>query len=440
MQSIIKVAVVLLLISFITIPTIQTRGHSKTRQNQNGEKSEKIDLAIIVDESEAMTTGQLKSTIKLLFRLVKYFSISPGTTRVSLYTVGENFKTHFKFRDHVNRECLIGRIEELVLKSSPRTSNFTENLRTGFDEIKSQHTDIEGQRRIYLYITNKRDDIKLMATELDLDNGDEVSVLLFGKISAKKRKLLREKKNKRKKQVTEAPMKYSPLPQQSMNPMYRHSILEAKSAGNKQTKYSPLPQKNTNPVNRQNIFEVETSKTGNNKQIKTIELPTKIEHILYKINVENKIYGQCTLRKEGKTVIDECNRHCRCQNQKLVDCYRVRKEFTSMTSKERRRYLRTYKTLTTKSPYKETYERFIFMHYKYFCWGIHNRDLFLPWHRWFLSIMEDLLRQIDCGVTIPYWDWSYVSRDPWNRTGLWRSTSDGLGKIFIWLLKNSLHS
>ena len=387
----------LLLISSIT--TVQPRVHAKTRQNQNGEKSEKIDLAIIVDESEAMTARQLKSTIKLIFKLVKYFSISPGTTRVSLYTIGENIKTHFKFRDQVNRECLTGKIEELVLKTSPRTSNFTENLRTGFDAIRSQHTDIEGQRRIYLYITNRQDDIKLISTELDLEAGDEVSVLLFGKISAKK-KILRKKK--KKKEATESVIKYSPLPQQNMDPVNRQSILEMEPSANR---------------------------NKNNKQIKTIELPTKIEHILYKINVENKIYGECKLRKEGQTVIDECNRHCKCRNRKLVDCYRLRKEFTSMTSRERRRYLRAYKTLTTKPPYKETYERFIFMHYKYFCWGIHNRDLFLPWHRWFLSIMEDLLRQIDCGVTIPYWDWSYVSRDPWNRTNLWRSTSDGLGKI-----------
>ena len=394
MHFVFKIAV-FLLIQCYAVSIVHSRGHAKLRQNHNGEQPEKIDLAIIVDESEAMETRHLRSAIKLIFKLAKYFSLSPGTTRVGLYTVGNEFKTHFEFRDHVNRECLMKSMKELVLKTSPRNKNFTENLRAGFEEIKSKHTDIEGQRHIYLYITNKHDDTKLMASELDLEAGDEVNVLLFGKIPKKRRH-------------------------------HENKILKKKDASVAGTYYSPSPQENVNPVNRHNI---EVEKTAG-KQIKIIDLPTQIEHILYKINIENKVYGRCLLRKEGRKVVDECDRHCTCKNGKLVDCFRVRKEFTSMKSKERRRYLRAYKTLTTKSPYKETYERFIFMHYKYFCWGIHSGDLFLPWHRWFLSIMEDLLRQIDCGVTIPYWDWSHVSRDPWNRTNLWRSTDDGLGKFY----------
>ena len=387
--------------------------NTKTRQNQNRrENIEKIDLAIIIDESEDMQTKDLRLAIKLVFKLVKHFSISPGTTRVALYTVGAEFKKHFEFRDNVNREGLMQNIKKLVLKTSPRNKNFTENIRTGFEEIKSKHTDIEGQRHIYLYVTNKHDDVKQLGSELELHSADEVNVLLVGKIQNGGKENRHKKNTKNVASVVIS--KYLSLPTTTI----------AQQTKNKQ----PVVM---NPVRRGNIEMAGKSK------IKTIDVPSKTEHILYMINVENKIYGKCTKRKEGRAIQDECNRHCTCENSKLTNCYRLRKEFTSMSSEERRRYLRAYKTLTTQSPYKETYERFIFMHYKYFCWGIHSGDLFLPWHRWFLSIMEDLLRQIDCGVTIPYWDWSYVSRDPWNRTNLWRTTEDGLGKFLLLFQINS---
>uniref|UniRef100_A0A7M5V391 VWFA domain-containing protein n=2 Tax=Clytia hemisphaerica TaxID=252671 RepID=A0A7M5V391_9CNID len=364
-----KILHVLLLLNSIVQGHNNRKTNTRKRRIKNGSKvAEKIDLVFIIDESEGMSEKDLQTAVKTTFKLLKHFSISPGTTRVGLYTVGENFKKHFQFRDHVNRECVMKNIRKLVLKTSQRNENFTENLRTGIDEIKEKHTDIEGQRRIYLYITNKAEDIKLIESELGtkLDRASEVIVLL-----------LKKKHHK------------------------------------------------SNDMLKKNLFIDRRLRSGG--KIQVVNLPTETEHILNKMNVKNKQYGICEHKKDGSPVMDECNRHCTCVNQKLTNCYRLRKEFTSMTSEERRRYLKAYKTLTTKSPYKQTYEPFIFMHYKYFCMGIHDYRLLLPWHRWYLSMMEDLLRQIDCGVTIPYWDWSYVSHDPWNRTNLWRSSNDGLG-------------
>jgi hypothetical protein len=61
--------------------------------------------------------------------------------------------------------------------------------------------------------------------------------------------------------------------------------------------------------------------------------------------------------------------------------------------------------------------------------GIHTRQHFLSWHRWYILQYENLLRQVDCKVTVPYWDWSVVSRDPWGTTSrdLWHSGQGGFG-------------
>ncbi|KAJ3100202.1 hypothetical protein HDU97_002434 [Phlyctochytrium planicorne] len=43
---------------------------------------------------------------------------------------------------------------------------------------------------------------------------------------------------------------------------------------------------------------------------------------------------------------------------------------------------------------------------------IHMTPLFLPWHRAFLRLYENLLRKIDPTVSLPYWDWSSDSPNP----------------------------
>ena len=42
---------------------------------------------------------------------------------------------------------------------------------------------------------------------------------------------------------------------------------------------------------------------------------------------------------------------------------------------------------------------------------------------------ENLLRRVDCRVTVPYWDWSIVSMTPWHtdKTRVWYSGPSGLG-------------
>ena len=37
---------------------------------------------------------------------------------------------------------------------------------------------------------------------------------------------------------------------------------------------------------------------------------------------------------------------------------------------------------------------------------IHQQKHFLTWHRWYTLQYENLLRRVDCGVTVPYWEWT----------------------------------
>lgn len=84
-----------------------------------------------------------------------------------------------------------------------------------------------------------------------------------------------------------------------------------------------------------------------------------------------------------------------------------------MTDLERCRYLRTVKIASTVEPFKSEYDELIAMHEELFFTGIHGFQFFLPWHRWYILAYENILRKIDCRVTVPYWDWSLNPSDAW---------------------------
>ncbi|XP_065067352.1 uncharacterized protein LOC135692930 [Rhopilema esculentum] len=126
---------------------------------------------------------------------------------------------------------------------------------------------------------------------------------------------------------------------------------------------------------------------------------------------------------------DECGRKCECKYGKLVNCCRVRKDFTSMSNTERRRYIAAIKLVSTTQPYKARYDTLIGIHRQNFFIRIHTVDEFLPWHRWYIWELENLLREVDCRVTVPYWDWSLWAHDPWspNLPSLWHASNRGFG-------------
>jgi hypothetical protein len=97
-----------------------------------------------------------------------------------------------------------------------------------------------------------------------------------------------------------------------------------------------------------------------------------------------------------------------------------------MTFEERVRYINTVKTASSVLPFKTSYESLLTLHRIQFNTPIHRRDFFLPWHRWFIIEYENLLRQIDCRVTVPYWDWSLVGASPFT-SNFWNTGASGFG-------------
>ena len=98
-----------------------------------------------------------------------------------------------------------------------------------------------------------------------------------------------------------------------------------------------------------------------------------------------------------------------------------------MTQVERCRYVSVIVAASTQQPWKMCYDELIKIHRDEFRArpGIHDAIFFLPWHRWYILAFENLLRQIDCHVTVPYWDWS-LEPQTWKNSILW-ATECGLG-------------
>ena len=108
------------------------------------------------------------------------------------------------------------------------------------------------------------------------------------------------------------------------------------------------------------------------------------------------------------------------KNGKLTSCHRVRKESTKMTIEHRKRYINAYKLASVHPLFKKNYEKTVALH-------LNESDearlpeVFLPWHRWYLTEFENLLRRIDCRVTIPFWDWSKNTHHWWRTLESWGS-------------------
>ena len=120
------------------------------------------------------------------------------------------------------------------------------------------------------------------------------------------------------------------------------------------------------------------------------------------------------------TQYDTCGRRCTCTQGLLTNCCRVRKEWRSMTQAERCRYISVVVTASTQPQWKPCYDSLVNLHTTFFDLGIHTITYFLPWHRWYLLQLENLLRRIDCTITVPYWDWSLESQG-WQNSIVWNA-------------------
>lgn len=93
-----------------------------------------------------------------------------------------------------------------------------------------------------------------------------------------------------------------------------------------------------------------------------------------------------------------------------------------MSDAEKTRYINAVYTISTDSRYTTQYNAMIRKHLSLFSSGIHNGPMFFPWHREYIWDLEELLQQVDCRVTVPYWRWSLEANTPFTST-IWSATT-----------------
>ncbi|KAJ3219073.1 hypothetical protein HDU67_002729 [Dinochytrium kinnereticum] len=97
-------------------------------------------------------------------------------------------------------------------------------------------------------------------------------------------------------------------------------------------------------------------------------------------------------------------------------CSRItyRREWRDLTQAERRTYARAVngiRSLPSSSGRGSAFDDLVAIHRAAGSF-IHSTALFLPWHRAFLEMYENLLRRVEPSVSLVYWDWSSDSRVP----------------------------
>lgn len=96
-----------------------------------------------------------------------------------------------------------------------------------------------------------------------------------------------------------------------------------------------------------------------------------------------------------------------------------------MSSAERTLFINTYKTVSSPGPQYAQYQALIARHATSFG-TIHTSQYFLPWHRWFQMEMENLLQNVNCKVTLPWWDTAKSAGSPWG-VSPWGASTDLIG-------------
>jgi len=101
-----------------------------------------------------------------------------------------------------------------------------------------------------------------------------------------------------------------------------------------------------------------------------------------------------------------------------------------MSFTERRRYVSAFFKATTDPFYKDAFEDLLNKHSRMPSKFLHHMpQIFLPWHRWYLVQIENFLRQIDCRITVPFYQWT-TPDNPFNTAGpksVWSAGPQGLG-------------
>eukprot|EP00039_Didymoeca_costata_P020889 m.342762 g.342762 ORF g.342762 m.342762 type:complete len:641 (+) comp21800_c0_seq1:129-2051(+) len=129
--------------------------------------------------------------------------------------------------------------------------------------------------------------------------------------------------------------------------------------------------------------------------------------------------GFCSQDQYATYLRETCYNSCYCQNGPAPSppspspspgrqC-RLRRSWYSLNRNERRRYTSTVRRIAMgQAGYniKRQYDELLKIHIEHFTTDkIHEVEAFLPWHRWYLIQYENILRQVEPDITVPFWPW-----------------------------------
>ena len=82
-----------------------------------------------------------------------------------------------------------------------------------------------------------------------------------------------------------------------------------------------------------------------------------------------------------KPVQDECRRFCECVNGKMVNCYRLRQQFSALSLSQRNHYIEVYKETATNERFQAYFYKLIIVHPTVNFMKVHSNAELLPFHR-----------------------------------------------------------
>lgn len=150
----------------------------------------------------------------------------------------------------------------------------------------------------------------------------------------------------------------------------------------------------------------------------------------------NNVTGySCTLATDtcstgGSHFHDRCGRKCDCIDGRLRNCCRVRKDYAGLSIAEKQKYIATFLTAAQSPLYQSRYNDLIAL-WKLSFENSETQDStpstsqYFMFVRYFLLEYENLLQDIDCTVTIPFYDWTPFPITPY-AAAVWDNT-DGFG-------------
>ncbi len=127
---------------------------------------------------------------------------------------------------------------------------------------------------------------------------------------------------------------------------------------------------------------------------------------------------------------DRCGRRCGCVNGHFVDCCRVRRDYAGLSTEARLEFINAYLAVIRDPIYGPRYRDLVDTYTRSYSNDIsHAGDpsvsQFFMFNRYFLLEFEDLLRDFNCGLTIPFYDWTPFPVAPYT-AAVW-GNSDGFG-------------